>query len=103
MEITKYNKTKEMNNQDLDKIKYEAVKSHVNNIRKFLVNLLIFCIIFLLFNASDLFKTDTNFGFGNVSAIFWIWGIILAVKAAKLFIFDYDWERKTIEKYLKNK
>ena len=92
-----------MENQDLDKIKYETAKSHVNNIRKFSVNLLVFCIIFLCFNASELFRNDVNFGFGNVSAIFWIWGLILAIKAAKLFVFDYDWERKTIEKYLKNK
>ena len=39
-----------------------------------------------------------NFGFGRISIIFWIWGIILAVKAVKLFVLDYDWERKTIEK-----
>jgi hypothetical protein len=44
-----------------------------------------------------------NFGFGRISIIFWIWGIILAVKAVKLFVLDYDWERKTIEKYIKNK
>lgn len=93
-----------MENQDLEKIKYEAAKEHVARIRKFAVNLMVFIIFFLFFNGSDIFKfNDFNFRFGKVSIVFWIWGIILAVRAAKLFVFDYDWERKTIEKYMKNK
>ena len=92
-----------MENQDLDKLKYEAAREHVAKIRKFVVSLLIFCIFLLLFYGSDLFSFNKwNFGFGRISIIFWIWGIILAVKAVKLFVFDYDWERKMIEKNLKN-
>ena len=92
-----------MDNQDLEKIKYEAAREHVTRIRKFAVSLVVFIIFFLIFNGTDIFKfNDFNFGFGKVSIIFWIWGIILAVKAVKLFVFDYDWERKTIEKYMKN-
>ncbi len=93
-----------MENQDLEKIKYEAAKSHVAAIKKFAISLTIFCILFLLFYGSDLLKIDGfNFNFGRISIVFWIWGIILALRGVKLFVFDYDWERKTIEKYMKNK
>lgn len=92
-----------MDNQNLEKMKYEAAKEHVARIRKFAVSLVVFIIFFLLFNGSNIIRfNDFNLDFVNVSPIFWIWGIILAIKAVKLFVFDYDWERKTIEKYLKN-
>lgn len=92
-----------MENQDINKMKYEAAKEHVAKIRKFGINVLVFCIIFLFFNRENIFQfNEFNFGFGRVSIIFWIWGIILAVKAVKLFVFDYDWERKMIEKNMKN-
>ena len=89
-----------MENQDIDKMKYEAAKEHVAKIRKFGINVLVFCILFLFLNRENIFQlNEFNFGFGRVSIIFWIWGLILAVK---LFVFDYDWERKMIEKNLKN-
>lgn len=92
-----------MDNQNLEKIKYEAAKEHVARIRKFAVSFLVFIIFFLLFNGSNIIRfNDFNLEFVNVSPVFWIWGIILAIKAVKLFVFDYDWERKTIEKYMKN-
>ena len=92
-----------MENQDLNKMKYEAAREHVAKIRKFGINVLVFCIVFLFFNRENIFHlNEFNFGFGRISIIFWIWGIILAVKAVKLFVLDYDWERKTIEKYIKN-
>lgn len=92
-----------MENRELDKIKYEAAREHVAKIRKFGVNVLVFCIVFIFFNRENIFQlNEFNFGFGRVSIIFWIWGIILAVKAVNLFVFDYDWERKMIERNLKN-
>ena len=92
-----------MENQDLNKMKYEAAREHVAKIRKFGINVLVFCIVFLFFNRENIFHlNEFNFGFGSASILFWIWGIILAVKAVKLFVFDYDWERKMIEKNLKN-
>ena len=92
-----------MENQDLNKMKYEAAREHVAKIRTFGINVLVFCIVFLFFNRENIFHlNEFNFGFGRVSIIFWIWGIILAVKAVKLFVFDYDWERKMNEKNLKN-
>jgi uncharacterized RDD family membrane protein YckC len=92
-----------MENQDLEKIKYEAAKAHVAAIKKFAINLLVFCILFLVFYGSDMLNFDGfNFNFGKISIVFWIWGIILAVRAVKLFVLDYDWERKNIEKYMKN-
>lgn len=92
-----------MEHHDIDKMKYDAAKEHVAKIRKFGINVLVFCILFLFLNRENIFQfNEFNFGFGRVSIIFWIWGIILAVKAVKLFVFDYDWERKMIEKNLKN-
>lgn len=92
-----------MENKDLEKMKYEAAKEHVAKIRKFAINLLIFCIVFLFFNGRYFFDfKNYNFSFGRLSIIFWIWGIILAVRAVKLFVFDYEWERKMIEKSMKN-
>lgn len=91
-----------MENNDINKMKYEAAREHVAKIRKFGINVLVFCIVFLFFNRENTFQfNDFNFGFGRVSIVFWIWGIILAVKAVKLFVFDYDWERKMIDKNLK--
>lgn len=93
-----------MENQQSEQIKYEAAKKHVTKIRKFGVSVLVFCLFFIIFNGKDIFRyNDLNFGFGDVSLLFWIWGIILAVKAVKLFVFDYHWERKTIDKIMKNK
>lgn len=92
-----------MEHQDIEKMKYEAAREHVSKIRKFVINVLVFCILFLFFNRKNIFQfNEFNFGFGRVSILFWIWGIILAVKAIKLFVFDYNWERKMIEKNLKN-
>ena len=39
-----------MENQDLNKMKYEAAREHVAKIRKFGINVLVFCIVFLFFN-----------------------------------------------------
>ena len=36
-----------MENQDLNKMKYEAAREHVAKIRKFGINVLVFCIVFL--------------------------------------------------------
>jgi hypothetical protein len=56
-----------MENNNIEKMKYEAAKEHVARIRKFVVSLLIFCILFLLFYGSDLFSfNELNFGFGRI-------------------------------------
>ena len=60
-----------MENNEIEKMKYEAAKEHVARIRKFVVSLFIFCILFLLFYGSDLFSFDKfNFGFERNSIIF---------------------------------
>ncbi len=93
-----------MENQQLNQTRYESAKEHVNKVRKFAVSVLVFCLFFVIFNGNDIFRyNDFNFGFGDVSLLFWIWGIILVVKAVKLFIFDERWERKSIDKILKDK
>ena len=66
-----------MENQNLDKMKYEAAREHVAKIRKFGINVLVFCIVFLFFNRENIFHlNEFNFGLERVSIIFWIWGII---------------------------
>jgi hypothetical protein len=37
----------------------------------------------------------------NGSILLLIWGAVLAMKAVKLFIFNADWEKRTLEEELK--
>ena len=63
-------------------MKYEAARrTHVAKIRKFGINVLVFLHCISIFNREKIFHlNEFNFGFRRVSIIFWIWGIILAVK-----------------------
>jgi len=70
----------------------QAVQS-VKELKKFYKSLLWFGIvagIVYFRNISEKGKFDFSMYDGSV--IFVIWGIILTVKAAKLFIFDAEWE-----------
>lgn len=51
--------------------------------------------------ANDIFRKGIHFSLWDGSIILTVWGIILTVKAVKLFIFDAEWERGIIEKEMK--
>ena len=81
---------------------YAMAKERVNQIRKFYVSLAVFIIVFAIYSARKYYKTgEVNYlDFNNVSVIFWIWGLILAIRAVKIFFFNHDWERKMMDREL---
>ncbi|MCX8522615.1 2TM domain-containing protein [Chryseobacterium formosus] len=79
---------------------YKNAKNRVKDLKSFYKNCMWFGIvagIILLRNFVKYIETDHVF---HGSIILTVWGIILAVKAVKLFIFDAEWENKIIEKEL---
>lgn len=80
---------------------YNQAQNRVHELKKFYKNLLWFGIVAAIIFADDLFKKGFHLSLWNGSIILTIWGIILTVKAVKLFIFDSEWERGIIEKEMK--
>ncbi len=78
---------------------YNQAQQRVSDLKKFYKNLLWFGIVsFIIFFDDIIEKGIFNFSVWNGSVILLIWGIILAVKAVKLFILDAEWERGVMEK-----
>lgn len=78
---------------------YNQAQQRVNDLKKFYKNLLWFGIVsFIIFFDDIAEKGIFNFSMWNGSVILLIWGIILTIKAVKLFILDSEWERGVIEK-----
>ncbi len=77
---------------------YERVRS----LSRFYKSVIWFVIVFAIFFINDCFTSDgfhlSKFHF---SSILCIWGLILAVKAFRLFVFDQEWEQKMIDRELK--
>ncbi|MFC6269135.1 2TM domain-containing protein [Frigoriflavimonas asaccharolytica] len=92
-----------MENLTKQEIDYSFAKERVQKLKKFYTSLAIFIIIFAAYSmrryylSGDIIFMDKR----NISVIFWIWGIILAIKSAKLFFFNGNWERKMMDKELK--
>lgn len=81
---------------------YDIAKRRVGELKRFYINLVIFCILFIIFNGSDFFEQGfMKAGFGKMHFAFLIWGIFLAIRAVKLFLFNTDWEKKQLDKELK--
>ena len=69
----------------------------------YILSLVIAVLPFVMIDVSfwlDLLLIGINMIFPLASIVFWIWGLILAIKAAKLFLFNGDWERKMMNKEL---
>ena len=82
---------------------YDSAYERVTQLKKFYKNLLWFGIVaaIIFFNDDN---REINLSLFDGSVILLIWGIILTVKAVKLFLFDAEWERDIIEKEMrKNK
>lgn len=78
---------------------YNQAQQRVSDLKKFYKNLLWFGIVsFIIFFDDIIEKGIFNFSVWNGSVILLIWGIILTVKAVKLFILDAEWERGVMEK-----
>ena len=91
-----------MENLTKTEIDYSMAKKRVNQLKKFYVSLAIFIVVFLIYGLRKYDKgVDINYlDFNNYSVIFWIWGLILAVRAMNLFFFNHSWERKMMDKEL---
>ena len=91
-----------MENLTKTEVDYAMAKERVNQIRKFYVSLAVFIIVFAIYSARKYYKTgEVNYlDFNNVSVIFWIWGLILAIRGVKIFLFNHDWERKMMNREL---
>ena len=83
--------------------RYDIAKNHVAKTKRLITSAIIFACFFVFCYGSKLLSFK-GFNFNSISIIFWIWGLVLVVKAIKLLIFDYNWEQKEIDKQLnKNK
>lgn len=92
-----------MENLTQQEIDYSLAKERVQKLKKFYTSLAIFAVILALYIFRNYYFFDEILFLkgNNFSFIFWIWGIILAVKAGKLFFLNPDWERKMLERELK--
>ena len=91
-----------MENLTKTEIDYSMAKERVNQIRKFYVSLAVFIIVFAIYGFRKHLKgVDINYlNFNSFSVIFWIWGLILAIRGMKIFFFNHDWERKMMDREL---
>ena len=82
--------------------RYEMAVERVQKIKKFYKSLLVFAIVLGIVYGIKFAKYGLNYiSVFEVSWIFIIWGLILAIKGIKLFFFNSDWERDMINKELK--
>jgi len=86
-----------------DNSRYEMAVERVQKIKKFYTAIMVFAIVFGVVYGVRFFKNGfpQNLGEIRVSWIFIIWALILAIKGAKLFLFNSDWENDMINKELK--
>lgn len=85
-----------------EKLRYQMASERVSKIKKFYTSLAVFFIVlFLLYGFKYLKYGFPNWSNMQFSAIFAIWGLILAIRGIKLFFFNSDWEKDMINKELK--
>ena len=91
-----------MENLTHKEIDYVIAKDRLKQLKNYYISLVVLIIVFTIYNFPKYYLTgETSFlDFKNFSVIFWIWGIILLIKAIKLFVFNQSWERKVINKQL---
>jgi len=78
---------------------YNQAQQRVKDLKKFYKSVLWFGIVAFIIFFDDIFEKGIfNFSFWDGSVLLAIWGIILTVKAVKLFMLDSEWERGVIEK-----
>ncbi|WP_126652958.1 2TM domain-containing protein [Chryseobacterium aureum] len=80
---------------------YQTACTRTRNIKKFYRSIFIFVIVAVII-APDSFFDEKNIRIQLFDryTILGLWGLILLIKAIKLFIFDSEWERDMIEKEL---
>ena len=91
-----------MENLSRQEIDYAIAKDRVKQLKRFYVSLVIFILIFTIYGLWKYNKTGEiiYLNLSDISAVFWIWAVVLGVKAVKIFFFNHTWERKMIDKEL---
>lgn len=84
-------------------IDYSIAKERVSQLKKFYVSFTVFAIVLAIHSFRNYYLAGeiTFLSFNKFSGVFWIWGLILAIRAVKIFLFTHDWERKMMDKELK--
>ncbi len=91
-----------MENLSQKQIDYSIAKERVKQLKKIYSSLAVFIIVFTIYCFRKYYYTgeipflETN----HFSIVFCILGIILAIKAIKIFFLNQDWERKMMDKEL---
>ncbi|UWX59875.1 2TM domain-containing protein [Chryseobacterium oranimense] len=81
---------------------YNNAYERVSQLKKFYKSLLWFVIVAGFIFLDDIFENGTiNLSLFDGSVILLIWGIVLTVKAVKLFLLDTEWENRIIEKEMR--
>jgi hypothetical protein len=80
----------------------QTAQQRVKDLKSFYKNCLWFGIVSLIIFFRRFMKSgDLSQSLFSGSVILTVWGIILAVKAVKLFVFDEEWENKILEEEMK--
>lgn len=83
-------------------MKYNQAYERVQQLKKFYRNLLWFGIVAMIIVIRNYFRTENlERSIFSGSIILTIWGIILIVKAVKLFVLNDEWENRIYEDELK--
>jgi NADH:ubiquinone oxidoreductase subunit 2 (subunit N) len=83
-------------------MKYNQAYERVQQLKKFYKNLLWFGIVAAIIAIRNYYRTgDFERSVFSGSIILAVWGIILIVKAVKLFILNEEWENRIYEDELK--
>ncbi|NIF05798.1 2TM domain-containing protein [Chryseobacterium sp. Tr-659] len=80
---------------------YHTAYTRTQNLKKFYRSIFIFAVIAVLIAPDDIFgEKIVRIQLFDRYTILGIWGLILLIKAIKLFVFDSEWEREMIEREL---
>lgn len=81
---------------------YNQAQQRVKDLKKFYKSVLWFAIVAFIIFFNDIFEKGIfNFSLWDGSVILAIWGIILTVRAVKLFLLDEESERGVVEKEMR--
>lgn len=80
----------------------QTAQQRVKDLKSFYKNCLWFGIVALIIFFRRFMRSgDLSQSLFSGSIILTVWGIILAVKAVKLFVLDEEWENKILEEEMK--
>ena len=83
-----------------EKMAFEIASQRVKEIKKFYSGLIIFILVSLALAFWHYQKTghfDLNLG---RSFIMMVWAVIIAIRGAKLFLFNSDWEQRKMKELM---